>query len=272
LTANGSGEASAHAAEFDRWARYYDLIHEGLPGEAEFYVGHAVRCGGKTLELGCGTGRLAIPMAMSGVDVAGLDNSAAMLERCREKLRAVGKTSGTLTLVAGDMADFDLGTEFSFIAMAYRTFMHLLTPEDQQRCLAAVRRHLADDGRFMLNCWVPKPSLIATTVGGPHAGLMRLAGRYPIPDTGRVVLHHHSATSDEFLQLLYETHRIQELDAQGNVIEEVTLTLTRAWITPREMSHLVRLAGFDVEALFGDFDCGPLTEKSTESIWALRKA
>ena len=65
-------EGYLHMAEFDAWARYYDLIHEGLPGEAEFFVGQAARLGGQTLELGCGTGRLAVAMAMSGADVVGL--------------------------------------------------------------------------------------------------------------------------------------------------------------------------------------------------------
>ena len=114
--------------EFDAWAPYYDLVHKGLPGEAEFYVGQAVRLGGETLELGCGTGRIAIPMAMSGVCVRGLDNSPAMLEMCREKHRAVGETPGALTLIEGDMRDFSLDKRFGFVALAYRTFMHLLTP------------------------------------------------------------------------------------------------------------------------------------------------
>ena len=86
-------------AEFDAWAEYYDIIHQGLSGEAEFYVGQAVRIGGRTLELGCGTGRIAIPMAMSGVAVTGLDRSDAMLAICREKLSAAGPLSGSPRLL-----------------------------------------------------------------------------------------------------------------------------------------------------------------------------
>ncbi len=268
---NRSTEKGGHVAEFDGWAQYYDLIHEGLPGEAEFYVGHAARAGGKTLELGCGTGRIAIPMAMSGVDVTGLDNSEAMLERCREKMRAVGETRGALTLVHADMADFDLGTQFSFIAMTYRTFMHLLTVEDQQRCLAAVRRHLRDNGLFVLNSWVPKRSLIARTVAGPGAGIFHTIGKYPIPGTGNAVLHQQCVTCDESNHLLVERHKIRELDAKGTVLYEVTLPVTRALTTPEEMNKLVRLCGFHVDALFGDFDCTPFTEKSSEMVWIMRK-
>jgi len=257
-------------SEFDGWAPYYDLIHDGLPGEAEFYVGQAVRIGGNTLELGCGTGRIAIPMAMSGVDVTGVDKSAAMLARCREKLRAVGAIPGKLRLVHADMADFDLGVRFSFIAMAYRTFMHLLTPDAQRRCLLAARRHLQDGGVFILSTWVPKPSVIADGIAGPFEGRFRTVGQYPIPESKDIVVHQYSPMVDEVNQLLIEQHRIQEVDPAGNVLHEVTLPLTRAWTTPQEMNRLVRQCGFRVDAVFGDFDCNPLTEKSTEMVWVLR--
>ena len=155
--------------------------------------------------------------------------------------------------------------------MAYRTFMHLLTPEDQRRCLQAVRRHLDRQGVFILNTWVPKPSVLVAAAGGPSAGRLRTVGRYPIAGTDVVVVHRQSATCDEFRQLLIEEHNIQEWDGQGKVVHEVTLPLVRAWVTPREMGNLVGLCGFDVEAVFGDFDCNPLTEKSDEMIWVLRK-
>ena len=142
-------------AVFDGWAEYYDLIHQGLPGEAEFYVGNAMRQGGRTLELGCGTGRLAIPMAMSGVDVVGLDNSKAMLDCCREKLAEIGDTPGRLDLVQGDMRAFAFAGCFELAVIAYRTFMHLLTNEERRACLSAVHRHLAAGGVLMMNYWSP---------------------------------------------------------------------------------------------------------------------
>lgn len=259
-------------AEFDAWAPYYDLIHDGLPGEAEFFICQAVRLGGKTLELGCGTGRIAIPMAMSGVEVTGLDSSAAMLERCREKLEAVGPVKGKLTLVEGDMAAFDLGKRFRFIAMAYRTFMHLLTDTEQQRCLLAVRRHLAKDGVFILSTWAPRPSTIVGSVAGPFEGRFRTIGTYALPGDGHKIVHHYASVVDEFRQMLDEKHRIQEIDADGNVCHETELPLVRVWTTPQEMNHLVPLCGFRAEAVFGDFDCNPFTEKSTEMIWVLRRA
>lgn len=259
-------------AEYDAWAEFYDLLHPGLPGEAELYVGNAVRIGGPVLELGCGTGRLAIPMAMAGLDVTGLDISRPMLAECRRKAHAVGRLRGKLKLVHADMTDFDLDREFDFIAMAYRTFMHVIEPEQQRRCLAAVRRHLSEHGVFILNVWAPRPSVIAPHISAA-SGAMRLVGRRALPGVpGRNLLHFCAARYDEGRQVMVEDHLIQILDKKGAIRETRTLTLVRAWMYPREMDHLVRLCGFKVESVMGDFDGAPFAEPHTEMIWILRRA
>lgn len=263
------GESSM--TEYDGWAPYYDLIHKGVPGEAEFYTGQAVRRAGKTLEIGCGTGRIAIPMAMSGVDVTGMDISPAMLEVCREKLDAVGEVPGRLELVEADMADFDLGNRFDFIAIPYRTFMHLLTQEKQRSCLRCVRRHLAEDGLFAFNVWAARPSAIVPHLGGEGQPKTHFAGEYDVPEMNLALTHYFSAVYDEYTQRLVETHWVQELDRQGREMDGTTLSLTRAWTTYREMDNLVRLCGFKPDAVLGDFDCTPFNRDSTEMVWLLHR-
>ena len=257
-------------ATFDDWSQYYDLLHRGIPGDVEFYVGQAVRAGGRTLEIGCGTGRIAIPMAMSGVDVTGLDDSKPMLDRCRARKRAIGSTSGRLKLVRADMKSFDLGCEFDFIAMPYRTIMHLLGPEEQRQCLETVRRHLKPEGLFILNTWAARPSVIAPFLG-PKSGEVRLVSREAGEEGGGTILHYCASTYDEWTQLLREDHMIQELDAKGRIVKTALLPMVRAWTTPRELGLLLSLCGFEVEAVFGDFACAPFTRSSTEMIWALRR-
>lgn len=259
------------SAEFDAWADVYDLIHQGLPGEAEFYVGQAVRIGGRTLEIGCGTGRIALPMAMGGLEVVGLDNSAAMLDVCREKSAALqDELTGGLELVHDDMRSFDLGREFDFIAMPYRTFMHCLTPGDQYDCLEAVRRHLAPGGLFALNLWAARPSTLSPHLGQAGGGL-RTAGRYDW-DEATFVLHFCASRFDDFQQLLAEDHLLHWIGREGGaVVDTRHLTLTRAYLTFREMQHLVEAAGFRSQAVFGDFDCSPVAPHTREMIWMLEK-
>ena len=258
-------------AAFDGWAEYYDLIHDGLPGDADFYVQEARASGGEVLELGVGTGRIAFPMLKAGLHVTGIDDSDSMLALCREKKKALGRTTGRLALVRADMTEFDLRREFPCAVMPYRAFMHLLTPADQQRCLATVRRHLVQGGTLVLDTWAAKPSALAALVRRSASQKPKLAGRYDIPEARAMVLHYHAVTCDEFHQLLIEEHIIQNLDKKGVVRREVKLPLVRAWTTPREMDNLLTLAGFAIEERFGDFSGGPFTPHSTEIVYRLRK-
>jgi SAM-dependent methyltransferase len=253
--------------EYEAWAPYYDMVHQGLPGEAEFYVGQAVRLGGATLELGAGTGRIALPMAMSGVEVTALDNSPAMLALCAEKRDAIGPVSGSITLVEADMRDFDLGRTFDFIAMPYRAFMHLLTPGDQRRCMRCIRRHLAPKGCFILNTWAARPSSIAALAHQQHAPAV--VGEYPLPDGG-LLRHYHEARYDEYHQWIRERHTMEELDPEGALRCREELPLVRSWVTAHEMDHLANLCGYKAEAVFGDFDCNAFGPHSIEMIWVLR--
>jgi len=258
--------------EFDTWAPYYDLIHHGLPGEVEFYLDLAKAHGADILEVGCGTGRICIPMAKAGVAVTGLDISAGMLAICREKMSMAGPLPAPIELVRADMRHFDLGRTFPFIAMAYRTFMHLLTPRDQVQCLQSVRRHLGPDGVFACNLWMARASAVAGQAGTADAPPLELVGQHPVPGEPMVLFHYHAAQYNEFEQTITEQHRIQERDLRGRVLRQQDLQLTRAWLTRREMEHLVCRCGFRVEAVYGGFDGTPLGPAHKEMIWVLRAA
>ncbi len=258
-------------ADFDSWAIYYDLIHKGLPGEAEFYVGHAVKHGGPALEVGCGTGRIAIPMAMSGLDVTGLDNSAPMLSVCREKLAQVSPVPGKLKLVQADMRDFTLERQFPLALMTYRTFMHCLTPEEQLACLKCIHLHLEPGGELLCNLWAARPGTLVKFPPEFDEKAYQLAGTTHIPGEDLTLVHMHNAWRDDHRQLLHERHWLQEKDLRGKIVHEEHLTMTRAWVTPREMEHLVARVGFDVVAVLGNFDGERLGPDHMEMVWHLRK-
>lgn len=258
-------------ADFDAWAEYYDLIHTGTPGDVEFYLEHARAARGEVLELGVGTGRIAIPSALAGVNVTGVDNSRAMLLLCREKLKSVSPTPGKVRLLLGDMRTIRFRRAFACVMMPYRTFMHLLTPSEQIQCLDHIYTHLEDRGRLVLNVWAAKPSTIAKIQNGRFAGKLKLARRYNLKETGITLLHLHAALCDETNQLLVERHVLREFDAKGAIVRETVLPMTRAWTTRREAEHLFYLCGFEVESLYGSFAREPFGEESTELIYVLRK-
>jgi SAM-dependent methyltransferase len=147
-----------------RVAEAYDRALEGprqpdTTDDVPFYVDlarAAAARGERVLELGCGTGRVTLPIADAGAEVVGLDSSAAMLAIARRK-----RDDGNPRWVEADMRDFDLAERFGLVMIPFRSFLHLLTPADQRACLARVREHLLPGGRFALNFFNPDPRLLA---------------------------------------------------------------------------------------------------------------
>lgn len=258
------------STSYDAWALYYDVIHEGLPGDTAFYVELARQHGKKALELGVGTGRIAIPMALAGVSVTGIDNSRAMLVLCQEKASLAGPLRGNLRLVQADMTAFDLKETFPFIAMPYRTFMHLLTLDEQRRCLNAVRRHLAPGGVFALNTWAAHPQLVARMVRRQPTRRPRLVGRYRVDDERITVVHRHQTIVDEERKWLFEQHVIEERDQRGRIVHQADLPMTRSYFTAERIRELVQECGFAVTGLYGDFDGSPFSARSSEIVMVLK--
>src|SRR6185503_16550943 len=137
----------------------YDLFITGTAtaGDTQFYCDCARRFGGDVLELGVGTGRVAIALAEAGYNVTGLDLSPAMLERAGRKVAgAPPSIAQRLTFVQGDMNAFDLGRTFPLILIPYRAFQHLLEPAAQRRALTCMRRHLAPGGHLVVDLFDPR--------------------------------------------------------------------------------------------------------------------
>lgn len=140
----------------DRFADVYDDWYADVTdvGACTDRLAHLVgeAGGGPVLELGIGSGRLALPLAARGLDVHGIDASAAMLDRLRAKPGA-----DALRLTEGDMADLDLpdAPAFALVFAAFNTFFNLGTVADQNQCLRQVAARLAPDGLFVLEAFVP---------------------------------------------------------------------------------------------------------------------
>ena len=126
-------------------AKCYDLF--GAKEDLKFYRELALHCGNKALELGVGTGRLAIPLAKAGITVFGIDNSTHMLKIAREKLaRESAGVSKRVILKKGDMINFRLRQLFPFIYIPGSTFGHNITIEQQEQTLNCIHKHLEENG------------------------------------------------------------------------------------------------------------------------------
>jgi SAM-dependent methyltransferase len=140
-----SKTSNAEAYDFDM-GRSADAMRD-----VAFYVALARQAAEQShavLELGCGTGRVTIPIAQAGVEAVGLDNARAMLDVARRKAAAAGVT---VRWVTADMASFQLEQRFGLVIIPFRSFLHLLTEADQLACLRRIYEHLLPGGRFALN-------------------------------------------------------------------------------------------------------------------------
>src|SRR4051812_15126823 len=136
---------------WDDYAPFYDWENARTLGRRDvpFWRNLAVHAGGAVLELGCGTGRIALPLARAGVSVVGIDRSAAMLDRARRRIRRA-RLSGRVRLVRGDIRHLPFRRDFAMVMAPYGVLQSLLRERDLAATLAAVHDVLPRGGRFGL--------------------------------------------------------------------------------------------------------------------------
>lgn len=258
-------------SEYDRMdAGIYDSFSTGLEGDEAFYLEEAAGAEGPVLEIGCGTGRIMVPIAESGVPIVGLDRAPAMLEVARHKMDALpDETKRRMEIVEGDMRTFSLERRFPLAIMPYRAFLHMMSGEDQRRALTQIREHLTDRGRLVFNVFDPSIELIAAYMRPPRGTLNHL-GSFTHPVTGRRVLVSDTRRYDPLDQTLEEHRFFEEVDEEGRVISKTTTPLHLRYVHRFEMQYLLELCGYEIEALYGDFQRGPF-KHGNEQVWVARR-
>ncbi len=242
----------------------FDLDCGGFADDFPLYENLARRCEGPILELGVGTGRVAIPLAHAGFEVWGIDSSDQMLARARRK--ADSSLADKLHLLAGDMRDFDLGRQFDLIFAGLGGFHHLLAYEDQIACLRRVQHHLAPGGLFACD---QRPLYHSDWDTGTSTPLFHDWTRV-LPSTGESVIKLRSVHVDRTRQIQHETHIFDRLSADGT-LHRLTAKVDLRFNTRYEMEGLLREAGLELDRFYGDFDLSPCDDYSEYLITVARK-
>jgi SAM-dependent methyltransferase len=240
-----------------------------VEGDAEFYLGLAKGAPGPALELGCGPGRLLIPLAAAGVSVSGMDLSRPMLDVAEQQLAGQpASVRERVTLHEGDMTSFHLGERFGLIFIAFRSFMMLTTPEAQSACLARVHEHLVAGGLLAIDLFDPQLDRLPN---GPIPVAPRDLGTVPHPEThNRVSVVATDRENDVVRQVFDETWTFTELAADGRVVREEEEILRMRWTYRWEMRYLLELSGFEVLAEYSDYGKSP-PDYGREMIFVARK-
>jgi SAM-dependent methyltransferase len=264
MTSRSGGYDLQHAAEF------YDVAYsEARPHDVAFFVDYARQSGGRTLELGCGTGRVLIPTAAAGCGITGLDLSPRMLDICREKLaQQPEEVRRRVRLVQADMTDFDTGEVYALVTIPFRPFQHLVTVEEQRACLGCINRHLAPGGLLILDLFHPYPPRLV-----PDPAYSAESEDFPeteLPDgrrlrrASRTAGYHREEQYNDIELTCYVTH------PDGRT-ERLVQSFPMRYFFRYEVEHLLELCGFRPVDVFGNFDRSPLGNESPEMIFVAQK-
>jgi SAM-dependent methyltransferase len=226
---------------YDKIARLYDPWSRSVVEDVPFYLEEAQRSGGPVLELAVGTGRIAVPIAASGIPVVGVDLSEGMLQVARERAEAAG---AELDLRYGDMRDPPVEGTFPLVLVPFRSMLHMETDADRRSVLRAIKRHLDPAGYLIFDVFAPAADDIADTHG---RWVERERGIWERADwdeqTRTLVLRVRDATAESEMSL--------------------------AWLSMPEWRRLLAEEGYEVDALYGWFDRSPWTG-GEDSIWICR--
>lgn len=248
----------------------YDVMHAEIPGgdDVAFFRGLAADTGGPVLELGCGTGRIAVPLAAAGFEVVGVDRSPAMLARAQTRAdRLTPEVRRRLRLVEGDFTTTIVGSGFGLVFAAFRVFMAAPDPDSQLLALETIGRQLRPNGLVAIDLFDPRLDILApaeSTEPMHH-------GTFLNPDTGRPVrVTILGRQNDRVAQRFRQPWLFEELDALGHPARSEVEILTLRWTYRHEMRHLLVRAGFEPLAEYSDYAMAP-PEYGAEQIWLARK-
>ena len=233
----------------------YDVIYSGIRDDIPFWVELARAARGPSLEIGCGTGRVMIPVLEAGAEVDGLDLDAGMLSHLEHKVRALGRK---VRLLRSDMRDFTMPRRYALVMAPFRVFMHLVSTDDQLRTLRCVREHLEPGGAFVFNLFYPNLASIVT-----HDGERRLSIETTDPETGRVVEVYDVSRYDRVAQIVRVEREVVRVTDSGR--EAIRAEFHLRWTYRYEIELLLAAAGFPRWDLWGGFDHRPL-EKDTDEM------
>lgn len=225
--------------DFYRHPELYDLEYEGLVED----MGHYLRLAKgleRVMELGCGTGRLTLPIARSGAEVVGLDRAPAMLDRLRARVRAEPRLR--VSLIEGDFRDFSAPGLFDLIILPFNALHHLRIAEDFLSMSRCVQTILKPGGVFALDLVVPDPTFWARDPEGQHE-----IRWYPDPEGGKMKSW-ENGFYDPITQINWVRYHYKR--ASGR-LQEIRVPMRMFY--PQEIQGLVRIAGWTIRRMDGDF-------------------
>ena len=249
-------------------AELYDTGNDRalVAADLEFYMS-MIPAGASVLEVGCGTGRVAIALAERGNAVTGVDLSQAMLDVFQNKLADRPSCAGRILLHHMDMRNLDLGQTFDWIIFPFRVFQALTSDEDRMACLASMRRHMTETSTAILTLFNPKKSILDSW---GRKGILDYEGTDQ--DTGLTIrryqdqMWHHA---DDQIIAIRQRHEVHE---HGILVDTLQDDLELGYLYPEQCNSLFAESHMAVVDSFGHYDRRPLSDaEQMEQIYVLKR-
>jgi SAM-dependent methyltransferase len=231
-------------------ARYYDAEHTDKIDDLPLYDELAAEYGEPILEIGCGTGRVMFHLAQTGYTVHGIDNEVTMLERARQRLNTLPHLKDLLTLHQGDVFTYSLEQRFKLTLLSYNALMHFHEQDAQLALLKRLREWTEDDGLLVID--LPNAG---ETFASQDSDTITLERTFIEPENGHLVMQQAVSYLDRVEQLMRVTWIYDEVTGDGILKRTVAPVVFRYFFYP-EVRLLLRQAGFEVEAVYGDTERG----------------
>ena len=216
-----------------------------------FWLNIAKQYGDSILELGCGTGRITIPLIEAGFNVTGLDISESMLSLAKIK-------SNKVKWIQEDACDFDLADKFKLIIFPFNGMLHI-HPDKIKSCFSTIKKHLISTGKLVIDIGNPSPKLLtklSLTEGE------RLASVFEDPNSKETVVVTQDSDYDAVNQILTTKLRYRFTGSHKEICDDIK----RRIYFPQEINTLFRWSGFEIEEKYGDYDLSPFTSDSPQQL------
>lgn len=246
-----SGSMSEGALYGDVWGPYYDDLFSQVDINAVELLDELSGPEKRMLELGVGTGRVALPLAKRGVRITGVDESELMIEKLRQK-----DGGELIEVVIGDFARVPVEGSFPLVFLGFNTLFCLLTQDRQVECFRNVAAHLEPGGRFVLDTFVP--DMERFDKHGTRVGVSSL---------GADGSHAYELSIHHVTKQVVEVQSVRR-SADG---ETVVLPLTIRYAWPAEMDLMAQMAGLDLEDRWDWYDRRPFRDDSQAHVSVYRK-
>jgi SAM-dependent methyltransferase len=240
---------------YDLIAEFYDedMGRNNSGKDIAFYLDRALMVNGPILELGCGTGRITLPLIHHGCRVDALDISEPMLQRLERKAQSQlnADERQRLSLHCMDMRELALGRKYPLIICPFSAFTYLVEEEDQRIALRKILEHLEQDGRFILDVFVPHFAELALPDDHLYFDYRREL------QNGMVLEREKTIAKDLTRQINTVRRTYRFLDPDGSLLRTVTTEERIRYRFHNEMVLLLQNQGFEVVEQFGDFESHP---------------